>query len=212
MSSHHVVREAQEPALLILDPQYLSTPALAPLLEWSPSIVAMAHTFAALTEQGIKVDVVVAREDQLPALASLLELQAPVQTLTVSPGKDALGIALAYLVAKNHQAVNILSSLQQLEQDLTEQLARQEHTLNIVILDGHYRHALCRTGQFSKWLPAGEKMHIRPVAAPGTVSTSGFSHNLQQAAFGENLSLLTSEAGRVRIEASCPSWIIESIS
>lgn len=212
MSSHHVVREAQEPALLILDPQHLSASALAPLLEWSPTIVATAQTFAALTEQGLKVDVVLARQDELPALAALLELQAPVQTVIIPPGKDALDTALAYLVAKNHQAVNILSSHEQLKQDLTEQLARQEHTLNIVILDGHYRHVLCRTGRFSKWLPAGEKVHIRPVAAAGTVSTSGFGHNLQQAAFGENLSLQTAEAGRVRIEASCPCWITESIS
>lgn len=212
MSSHHVVREAQEPALLILDPEHLSDPALAPLLEWSPTIIAMAGALAPLTENGLKIDAVVVEQHQPPALSSLLESQVPVHTVIIEPGEDPLTAAFRYLTTKKHQAVNVLSSPEQLQQDLIQQLAKQAHLQNIVLLDGKERYALCRTGHFSKWLPAGETLQIRPVETSGNISTSGFSCNLQQAALQDSCGLKTIQAGRVHIEASCPIWVVESLT
>lgn len=212
MSSHHVVREAQEPALLVLDPEHISDPALAPLLEWSPTIITLANVFTPLTENGLKVDVLIASQDQLPALLSLLESQAPVHTIIIKPAEDSLSAAFGYLASKKHQAVNVLSRTEQLQAGLTEQLAMQEHGLNIVVLDGQERYALCRTGQFSKWLPAGEKIYVRPAAAPGSISTTGFQRKLDKAPLQEPISLETIQAGRVHIEASCPIWVVESIT
>lgn len=212
MSSHHVVREAQEPALLILDPEYLSDPELAPLLEWSPTIIAMADTLAPLIKGGLKVDMVVATQGQLSALSSLLDSQAPVQVETIQAGESPLITAFRYLSKKKHQAVNILCSPEQLEEDLPQQLANQEHIMNIVLLDGKSRHALCRTGQFNKWLPAGEQLHIRPALAAGSISTSGFSRNLKEAVLRESCSLETIQAGPIHIEASCPVWVVESLT
>lgn len=212
MSSHHVVREAQEPALLVLESDHLSNPALAPMLEWSPTIITLASAFTALIANGLKVDVVIIRQDQLPHLLSLLESQAPVQTVIIKPADDPLSAALGYLAAEKHQAVNVLSSPEQLQQGLTEQLAKQRYGLSIVVLDGQERYALCRTGQFSKWLPAGEKVSVKPAAAQGSISTTGFLPKLEQAPLQGTLSMETKQAGRVHINASCPVWVVESIT
>lgn len=211
MSSHHVVREAQEPALLILDPAHLSGPGLAPILEWSPTIIAIADAIAPLTGNGLKIDVVIAEQHQLTELSSLLETQAPVHIVIIQPGESLLTAAFGYLTAKKHQAVNVLSSPDQLQQGLSEQLAQQEQGLSIVLLDGEVRYALYRTGQFSKWLPAGEKLHLSPALASGHVSTSGFSHNPQQATLQDACHLETAQTGRVYIQASCPIWVGESL-
>ena len=39
MSSHHIVREKQEPALLVLGLNNFSTELLGQLLEWNPTVI-----------------------------------------------------------------------------------------------------------------------------------------------------------------------------
>jgi len=41
MSSHHIVREKQEPALIIANGEACSTELLNQLLEWSPFVVVL---------------------------------------------------------------------------------------------------------------------------------------------------------------------------
>lgn len=57
MSSHHVVREKQEPALLIANGEGCSFELLGQLLEWSPFIVVLDHAIHRVLDLGIKVDV-----------------------------------------------------------------------------------------------------------------------------------------------------------
>jgi len=57
MSSHHIVRENQEPALLVANFQALSAEDLGQLLEWSPTVVTNEATIDFLLAQAIKVDV-----------------------------------------------------------------------------------------------------------------------------------------------------------
>lgn len=58
MSSHHFVKEKQEPALLILADEEINVPLLQSLLEWSPLVVADEKTLFLLNHDPIKIDVV----------------------------------------------------------------------------------------------------------------------------------------------------------
>lgn len=58
MSSHHIVRENQEPALVVADFHALDSEQLGQLLEWSPMIVTDAANVDFLLAEGIKVDIV----------------------------------------------------------------------------------------------------------------------------------------------------------
>ena len=60
MSSHHFVREGQEPALLILDA--LAFDIAGPLLEWAPLVVVAQSAVDEVMLWNIKMDVVLAEE------------------------------------------------------------------------------------------------------------------------------------------------------
>ena len=56
MSSHHIVKEGQEPALIIANGESCSTELLGQLLEWSPFVVVLDGAINRVLDLGIKVD------------------------------------------------------------------------------------------------------------------------------------------------------------
>ncbi len=56
MSSHHIVREKQEPALLVLGLDSFSDELLGQLLEWSPTVIVTELTAERINAYGIKID------------------------------------------------------------------------------------------------------------------------------------------------------------
>ncbi len=63
MSSHHIVREKQEPALIILDCKDFDSELLGQLLEWSPTIICTEKNYDYLKYIGIKVDYLLLEKD-----------------------------------------------------------------------------------------------------------------------------------------------------
>ena len=57
MSSHHIVRDDQEPALIIANGAACSSELLGQLLEWSPLVVVLDSAMERVVALGIKVDV-----------------------------------------------------------------------------------------------------------------------------------------------------------
>lgn len=63
MSSHHVVTEQQEPALIIADARNASLEYIQPLLEWSPTIFVLQGSIDIVLNWGIKMDGIVLNDD-----------------------------------------------------------------------------------------------------------------------------------------------------
>ena len=63
MSSHHIVRENQEPALVIADMSALPVEWPQQLLEWSPTVTVFDSAVEAVRNLGIKLDVVITKPD-----------------------------------------------------------------------------------------------------------------------------------------------------
>ena len=64
MSSHHIVRDDQEPALIIANGAACSDEILGQLLEWSPLVVVLDSAMERVVNLGIKVDVLLGDFDQ----------------------------------------------------------------------------------------------------------------------------------------------------
>jgi thiamine pyrophosphokinase len=64
MSSHHIVRDDQEPALIIANGAACSDELLGQLLEWSPLVVVLDSAMERVVELGIKVDVLLGDFDR----------------------------------------------------------------------------------------------------------------------------------------------------
>jgi thiamine pyrophosphokinase len=107
MSSHHFVREKQEPALLVLGLDTFPQELLGQLLEWSPTVIATAQTAEKLIVNGIKVDWVITNgmEDIL---------QSDVKLMSVGDG-NLTDAALEYLTGDEYPAVNIVTDELNLE-------------------------------------------------------------------------------------------------
>src|SRR3954465_5486275 len=101
MSSHHIVREKQEPALLVLGLDHFSEEMLGQLLEWSPTVITTPLTAEQIDAFGIKVDMVIAHEPDA-ALQSDVKLISPL-------GDNPLIAGLAFLTGKGYPSVNIVT-------------------------------------------------------------------------------------------------------
>jgi thiamine pyrophosphokinase len=146
MSSHHIVREKQEPALLVLGPGGFSTELFGQLLEWNPTVIATAATASLMHENGIKIDCVIAKGAYKP-------LQRDTKVLPA--GNDTMAeAALKYLVTRAYPAVNIVTDDLQLKDYLffTDKI-------NLVIFSNNQKIYPVASG-FSKWKPAGDIIEI----------------------------------------------------
>ena len=77
MSSHHIVKENQEPALLILNTEAIPFEKLQELLEWSPTVIVTESSLEKAVGWGIKIDVVLAAAERIQSLTQTLQHQVP---------------------------------------------------------------------------------------------------------------------------------------
>lgn len=145
MSSHHIVRENQEPALLIQDFQALRSDELGQLLEWSPTVIVDAYNLDFLVSEEIKVDFIFCSE-------SLDLRQEHTRILPVEAG-SFIHSALTHLVAQSYSAVNILCS------DIDPLLVGFASDINIVAFCKRKKYVFVKE-YYEKWKPKGEKIYL----------------------------------------------------
>jgi hypothetical protein len=149
MSSHHFVKEQQEPALIILKAEGIGFEVVAALLEWVPTVLVAAEEVFTVISWGIKIDIILAEMDFQQQHYHLLEEQYPVKFLGVQEA-DFLNEGLQYLIASKHSAVNIIGFDHQKVAELEAKL----EFLDIVVWDGPTRYFPVKNGEFKKWFPA----------------------------------------------------------
>ncbi len=159
MSSHHIVREKQEPALLILGMDTFDLELFGQLLEWSPTVITTVDIAEKLNSLGIKVDRILS-DNQADDVQSDVKY-IPTNGLTFAQA------ALQFLVAENYMAVNIVTD----KPTLTEFESFVPH-INLVILHQQKKTYPISPG-FTKWLPAGEVITLH--SQPDDLVTSGLS-------------------------------------
>ncbi|MFA6087560.1 thiamine diphosphokinase [Mucilaginibacter sp.] len=149
MSSHHIVREKQEPALLVLGLDNFSDEMLGQLLEWSPTLITTPLTAEQINSQGIKVDIIIAD-------GAGLNLQSDVRLIPAA--NTPIKAALDFLLANDYKAVNIVTDNVTLNEFIP-----YADKINLVIFSGSQKIYPVTPG-FSKWKPAGELIEILSVA------------------------------------------------
>lgn len=183
MSSHHIVREDQEPALLIADARAVSFDVIQQLLEWSPTVLVTEKALQEVTTWGIKIDVVIASESNISKLTQELHDQFPLKLISCQGEDDAIATALYFLIAARQKTVNILSN-EPLE--VFEPFA----TIDLTVFRPGSRWSFIRSGKYEKWVPVGRTIRIYPD--------------------GEGPSLTTEKDGIVTIHQDHGFWISEA--
>lgn len=188
MSSHHIVRDDQEPALIIANGAACSQELMGQLLEWSPRIIALDSAIERVADLGIKVDVVLGDFDRDFDPQFYLEKQYPLEIIH-APNQDKTDLekAFEYLIEKGHKAVNVIwATGKRADHTLTNMttIVQYRNQLKIVVLDDHSKVFLLPK-KFDKWYTAKTTLSLIPVGKVSGISTQ----NLMYALHNETLEL-----------------------
>jgi hypothetical protein len=146
MSSHHFVKEGQEPAVIVLG-EISDWDILSGALEWSPKVITNNIGFHLLLAEGIKVDVCW----QNQADASLLPTPYPVEMEVYGNGVEEqiekwleVGQQPAYLFGwEEDQIISFMAKLPMTSAKLLTAISPRHKWVSIFGQD------------FSKWFPEG---------------------------------------------------------
>ncbi len=148
MSSHHIVREKQEPALYIHHLGAFDEEYLGQLLEWSPTLIVNSQDFEKVISLGLKVDVVVTTGDE--------ETSYQENTKVVVTENNGLDAVLDFLISEKYPAVNVIDSSSTIK---LRELGTYISKLNIVIFTETQKMYAIKSG-FKVWKPKDTVYHI----------------------------------------------------
>lgn len=181
MSSHHIVREKQEPALIIANGEACSEELLGQLLEWSPFIVVLDHAIYRVLDLGIKVDVWMGDFDQEHDFELIRSRQEPIEIIaTPDQNKTDLEKAIDFLIERGFPAANIVwATGRRADHAITNitNLVRYKNSIRLVLFDD-YSKIFPLKGVFEKWYVAGTPISLIPVGEVAGIVTSGLKYNL----------------------------------
>ncbi|MCZ8230172.1 MULTISPECIES: thiamine diphosphokinase [unclassified Flavobacterium] len=166
MSSHHIVRDDQEPALIIANGASCQPELLGQLLEWSPLVVVLDSAIERVISLDIKVDVLLGDFDRDFDPEVYKTKQYPLEIVhTPDQNKTDLEKALDYLIERKMPAVNIVwATGKRADHTITNltNIVRYRDLIKIVILDDHSKIFLL-PNKFEKWYTAGTPISLIPI-------------------------------------------------
>lgn len=153
MSSHHFVKEGQEPALFILEPTHFDL--ASPLLEWAPYVVVFEDALDAVLSWGIRIDCIVCT----PGFQSPELLQgSQVTEELVYPREEVEANVIQWLRDRGQNGVNVLAAD---AQSILNRFVNEDQHFAISVLDRFNRWVY--VSSFEKWVPAGHKIQVRQI-------------------------------------------------
>lgn len=182
MSSHHIVRDDQEPALIIANGASCSSELLGQLLEWSPIVVVLDSAITRVLELGIKVDVLLGDFDRNFNAEKYKDSQYPIEIVyTPNQNKTDLEKAFDYLIERKIPAVNVVwATGRRADHTITNvtNIVRYQNELKIVILDD-YSKVFQLPKKFQKWYPAKTILSLIPIGSVEGISSENLEYPLE---------------------------------
>ena len=188
MSSHHIVRDDQEPALIIANGAACSQQLLSELLEWSPFVMVLDAAMERVMQMDLKVDVLLGDFDDGFDASFYKTAQYPIEIVhTPDQNKTDLEKAFDYLIERKIPAVNVIwATGKRADHTISNitNIAKYRDLLKIVILDDHSKIFLLPK-MFQKWYAKNTIISLIPIGEVTAVSTV----NLHYAINDESLTM-----------------------
>ncbi len=182
MSSHHIVRDDQEPALIIANGLACHTELLGQLLEWSPYVIVLDSAIERVIELGIKVDVLLGDFDRDFDAQFYKENHFPIEIVhTPDQNKTDLQKAFDFLIEKGHKAVNVVwATGKRADHTLNNfsTLVSYRNELKVVLFDDHSKVFLL-SNSFKKWYPKDAIISLIPLGKVEGITTENLFYPLQ---------------------------------
>ncbi|MEQ9167730.1 MAG: hypothetical protein RLO12_15835 [Fulvivirga sp.] len=203
MSSHHIVRDEQEPALIVFSADF-NKHTIQELLEWSPTVITKSGLVEELLPYGFKIDVVIGSMEGKESVMSLLSHQQPFKYLSKNTSDDDLLQAIYYLTASKYKAANLLLEPKEETLNLINPFLNQ---LDLVFYYQKFKWIYSRESTFSKWLPAGAVLKFRSDSIRVTQNQKPLEYELLS---GESVCKVQEE-GQTVISGQKGFWLGQSV-
>mgnify|MGYP003538934466 FL=1 len=181
MSSRHIVRDDQEPALIIANGAECSNELLGQLLEWSPIVIVLDNAIERVLQLDIKIDVLLGDFDGDFNPEIYKEKQFPLEIVhTPNQDKTDLEKAFDYLIEKGHKAVNVVwATGKRADHTITNitNIVSYRNKLKIVILDDHSKVFLL-PNKFEKWYTKNTPISLIPIGKVAGITTNNLFYPL----------------------------------
>ncbi|WP_016990723.1 thiamine diphosphokinase [Flavobacterium sp. ACAM 123] len=182
MSSHHIVRDDQEPALIIANGASCDPELLGQLLEWSPLVIVLDSAMERVMKLNIKVDVLLGDFDRDFDADYYKKQQYPLEIVhTPDQSKTDLEKAFDYLYERKIPAVNVIwATGKRTDHTITNltNIVRYREKLKIVILDDHSKVFLL-SKRFEKWYTANTPISLIPIGRVTGIHSENLFYALQ---------------------------------
>jgi thiamine pyrophosphokinase len=183
MSSHHIVRDDQEPALIIANGAECSRDLLDQLLEWSPFVVVLDSAIERVLHLAIKIDVLLGDFDRGFDPEYYKEKQYPLEIVHApDQNKTDLEKAFDFLITKGHKAVNVIwATGKRADHTITNitNIVRFRDQLKIVIIDDHSKVFLLPK-KFEKWYTKDTVISLIPIGEVNGIHSQNLFYPLQE--------------------------------
>ncbi|MBA5791413.1 thiamine diphosphokinase [Flavobacterium sp. xlx-214] len=182
MSSHHIVRDDQEPALIIANGEACSNELLHQLLEWNPLVIVLDSAIDRVLELGIKVDVLIGDFDRDFNYNFYKEKQYPLEIIKIENQDNTdLDKAINYLINRNIPAANIVwATGKRMDHTFTNitNLASYYDQIKLVLLDD-YSKIFVLNKDFRKWYPTQTILSLIPVGTVTGINSTNLEYELK---------------------------------
>ncbi len=158
MSSHHFVKEFQEPALLILSLEEEGIGKLESLLEWAPYVIVHENVFADVLNKEIKIDAVLCQKVNRELILNLIEMQWNIDLFEIELTDNLIEKSLRIIEKNGGRNLNVFDTENTLTIDfqLFESASSQ-----IIIFSDPFKWHLPNELKFEKWLPEQTQLKFK---------------------------------------------------
>lgn len=199
MSSHHIIRDEQEPALLVLDPMAIDREHFDALLEWSPTLIVSEEHASTLLDWGIKIDRVLLKED-----SELLDYKQDLfDVVSYQNECTSLDAGLDFLLRQNHHSVNVIGNPDN-QPIFLHPLVSQ---MNCVLFEANSKIILARNGVYRKWFNAYSSISIQPFDVM-YLSSDGLMDELENVKVADELQITTTDDGILSLRSNLKLFLV----
>ncbi|MCX2744635.1 hypothetical protein OO013_12200 [Mangrovivirga sp. M17] len=185
MSSHHVIREGQEPAIYLRNSSSVILKVLHNLLEWSPYLIVNSDTLVFCKDHGIKPDAIVCETEN--EVDFFIEIIPHLDTL------NDLDQIKKWLKSRNCDQLLIFEDMNNLKQLIsTDPL--------FGVIDRNIKYSMIRE-RILKWFPEGQKLFLVNTESKQNMEFTNLKKN--------NQALIVINTGLVNIHSNNPFYLGE---
>ena len=176
MSSHHYVKEGQEPALVVANGQMCDYEILTNLMEWCPFMVALDGAYDRLRELQITPDVVIGDLDSLKSQ----EYNLNVEFIKIDNQETTdLEKAFDFLISKGYTDINVVwATGNRLDHTVNNLATLAKYKMTNVVIYDSYSRCFVLPKHFKKFYDKGTALSLIPIPLATGITTKNLKYPL----------------------------------